>query len=152
MRLGRYPSLRSYGRLARGIRSDARFSADQPLLIEAMLKAIPESLANLIAPTNQSETVELIMNKLRIKDSLTAGEGYQDTVRTIALKPSQAVEGMRNVQRLLKTQNPRIGEVNVEDPIDSHYVCILDERCSFERVDGSLVNRFFSGHPGCRER
>ena len=59
------------------------------------------------------------MNKLRIKDWLTDGEGYQDTVRTIALKPSQAVEGMRNVQRLLKTQNPRIGEVNVDDRIDS---------------------------------
>ena len=59
------------------------------------------------------------MKTLRIKDSPTAGEGYQDTVRTIALKPSQAVEGMRNVQRLLKTQNPRIGEVNVDDRIDS---------------------------------
>ena len=34
------------------------------------------------------------------------------SLRTIACKPYAAVEGMRNVQRLLKTQNPRIGEVN----------------------------------------
>lgn len=59
---------------------------------------------------------------------------------------------MRDVQRLRKTQNPRIGEVNVDDPIDSRFVCILDERGSFERVGASLVNRLFSGHPGCRER
>ncbi len=37
-----------------------------------MLKAILESLAYLVAPRNQSATVELIMKKLRIKDSLTA--------------------------------------------------------------------------------
>ena len=30
-----------------------------------------------------------------------------------------AIEGMRNVQRLLKTQNPRIAEVNVEVLVDN---------------------------------
>ena len=55
----------------------------------------------------------------RIKDSLTAEEGYQDTVSTLARKPYPAFEGMRNVQRLLKTQNPRIGEVNVDDLVET---------------------------------
>jgi hypothetical protein len=76
-----------------------------------MLKALLESLAYLVAPKNQNATVELIMKKLRIKESLTAEVGYHDTVRTLARKPYPAIEGMRNVQRLLKTQNPRIAEV-----------------------------------------
>ena len=101
-----------------------------------MLKAILESLAYLVAPRNQSATVELIMKKLRIKDSLTAEKGYQDTVRTLARKSYPAVEGMRNVQRLLKTQNPRIGEVNVEDLIDNRYIRKLDESGFFERIYG----------------
>ena len=34
---------------------------------------------------------------------------------------------MRNVQRLLKAQNPRIGEVNVDDLADSRFIRKLDE-------------------------
>ncbi len=76
------------------------------------------------------------MNKLRIKDTLTAEEGYHDAVRTMARTPYPAMEGMRNVQRLLKTRNPRIGEVNVEDLADNRYIRKLDESGFFERIYG----------------
>lgn len=76
------------------------------------------------------------MKKLRIKDTLTAEEGYHDAVRTMARKPDPAIEGMRNVQRLLKTQNPRIGDVNVEDLVDNRYIRKLDESGFFERIYG----------------
>ena len=112
------------------------FINDQSPLIENMLKAILESLADLVAPKNQSAAVELIMKKLRLKDSLTAEEGYNDTVRTMARKPYPAIEGMRNVQRLLKSQNPRIGEVNVEDLVDSRFIRKLDESGFFDRSYG----------------
>ena len=67
------------------------------------------------------------MKKLRLKDSLAAEEGYHDTVRNLARRLYPAVEGIRNVQRLLKTQNPRIGEVNVEDIVDNRFIRKLDE-------------------------
>ncbi len=41
---------------------------------------------------------------------------------------------MRNLQRLLKTQNPRIAEVNVEDLVDNRYIRKLDESGFFERI------------------
>jgi hypothetical protein len=44
---------------------------------------------------------------------------------------------MRNVQRLLKTQNPRIGEVNIDDLIDNHLIRKLDESGFFERIYGN---------------
>ena len=113
------------------------FIAEQPALLENMLKALLESLAYLIAPKNQSAAVELIMKKLRLKESMTAEEGYHDTVRTMARKPYPAIEGMRNVQRLLKTQNPRIGEINVEDLVDSRFIRKLDESGFFERIYGN---------------
>ena len=110
------------------------FMTDQSLLVENMLKALLESLAYLVAPNNQNAVVELIMKKLRIKDALTAEEGYHDAVRTMARKPYPAIEGMRNVQRLLKSQNPRIGEVKVEDLIDNRYIRKLDESGFFDRI------------------
>ena len=79
------------------------------------------------------------MKNLRIKDSLTAEEGYQDTVRTLARKPYPGIEGMRNVQCPLKTQNPRIGDVNVENLVDNRYIRKLDERGFFDRVYGKYT-------------
>jgi hypothetical protein len=50
-----------------------------------------------------------------------------ESVRTLARKPYPAIDGMRNVQRLLKTQNPRIADVNLEDLVDNRYIRKLDE-------------------------
>ena len=44
------------------------------------------------------------MKKLRLKDTATAEESYHDTVRTMARKPYPGIDGMSNVQRLLKIQ------------------------------------------------
>ena len=112
------------------------FINEQSPLIENMIKGLLESLAYMFAPKNQGAVVELIMKKLRLKDTLTAEEGYHDAVRTMSRKPYPAIEGMRNVQRLLKTQNPRIGDVNVEDLVDNRFIRKLDESGFFERIYG----------------
>ena len=112
------------------------FMNDQSPLIENMIRALLESLAYMMAPRNQNAVVELIMKKLRLKDTVTAEEGYHDAVRTMARKPYPAIEGMRNVQRLLKTQNPRIADVNVEDLVDSGFIRKLDKSGFFDRIYG----------------
>ena len=40
------------------------------------------------------------------------------------------------MQRLLKTQNLRIGEVNVENLVDNRYIRKLDESGFIERIYG----------------
>jgi ABC-type nitrate/sulfonate/bicarbonate transport system substrate-binding protein len=106
----------------------------QPELIENMLKALLESEAYVIAPANRATVIDVIVRKMRLKETATAEEGYQETVRTLARKPYPALEGMRNVQRLLKTQNPRIGEVNIEDLVDSRFIKKLDESGFIDRL------------------
>ena len=113
------------------------FITEQSVLLENILKAILEGLAFTVAPKNQPAVVELIMKKLRIKDTLTAEEGYHDLVRTMARKPYPAIAGMRNVQRLLKTQNPKIGELNIEDLIDNRQIRKLDESGFIDRLYGN---------------
>jgi ABC-type nitrate/sulfonate/bicarbonate transport system substrate-binding protein len=112
------------------------FINDQSPLIENMIRALLESLAYMLAAKNQGAVVDLILKKLRLKDTLTAEEGYHDAVRTMSRKPYPAIEGMRNVQRLLKTQNPRIGDVNVEDLVDNRFIRKLDESGFFEKIYG----------------
>ena len=113
------------------------FIADQPIVLENLLKALLESLAYVVAPKNQVAVVELIMKKLRIKDTVTAEEGYNDLVRTMARKPFPTLAGMRNVQRLLRTQNPRIADVNIEDLVDSRFMRKLDDSGFIDRLYSS---------------
>ena len=113
------------------------FIAEQPVMLENLLKALLESLAFVVAPKNQTAVVELIMKKLRIKDVITGEEGYHDVVRTMSRKPFPAIAGMRNVQRLLKTQNPRIGDVNIEELIDNRFMRKLD--------DSGFIDRLYTG-------
>ena len=90
----------------------------------------------MMAPKNQNAVVELIMKKLRLKTASPPKKATTTPVRTMARKPYPAVEGMRNVQRLLKTQNPHIGDVNVEDLVDSRFIRKLDESGFFDRIYG----------------
>jgi len=110
------------------------FINDQPVVLENLLKALLESLAYVVAPKNHAVVVELIAKKLRLKEITTAEEGYADVVRTMARKPYPAAAGMRNVQRLLNTQNPRIADVNIDDLIDSRFIRRLDESGFIDRL------------------
>jgi len=96
-----------------------------------------ERLAYLMTPRSQSAGVDLVKKTLRIKDIGAAKKGCHDALRTTARKPYPAIEGMRNVPRLLKTQNPSIGVVKVEDLVDNRYIRKFDERGFFERIYGN---------------
>ena len=56
--------------------------------------------------------------RLRIPDPNSAEVGYQDLVSGVDAKPYPSLEGLRNVQRLMKQQNPKVGNLNVGDLID----------------------------------
>jgi len=55
-------------------------------------------------------------------------------VRGVDRKPFASLEGMRNLQRLLKPRNPKIGELKVEDVVDNRIMRKLDESGFIERA------------------
>ena len=67
---------------------------------------------------------------------MTTEEVYHDGVRTVARKRYIAIEVMRNGQRVLKTQNPHIGEVNLEELDDNRYNRKSDESDFFDWLYG----------------
>jgi len=105
--------------------------------VENVVKALLESLAYIVTPKNHAAVLELIMKRLRISDQAPAEEGYQDLLRNMSRKPYPTTDGLRNVQRYIKAQNPRIGDVKVEELIDSRFVRKLDET--------GFIDRLFSG-------
>ena len=73
------------------------------------------------------------MKRLRI-EATGAEDGYADLLRGVDRRPLASLEGMRNLQRLLKGRNPKIGEVKVEDVIDNRIMRKLDESGFIDRA------------------
>lgn len=103
------------------------FLQAQPQILENLLKALIEGAAFTLAPENKPVVVRTIMKRLKLSDSADAEEGYDSVVRSTDLKPYPSMEGMRNMQRFMKTQNPQVANVNLESLIDSRLVKKLDD-------------------------
>ena len=100
---------------------------------ENYLKAEIEGIAFAVAPKNKAATIKTLMRRLRT-DAAGAEDGYIDLLRGVDRKPSASLEGMRNLQRLLRGRNPKIGELKVEDIVDNRIMRKLDESGFIDRV------------------
>ncbi|MET0689497.1 MAG: ABC transporter substrate-binding protein [Candidatus Binatia bacterium] len=110
----------------------------QPELAESILKALLESLAFILAPPNKAAVVNTIMKRLKITDSSVAEQGYRDLVQISDPKPYVSLDGLRNIQRLIKIQNPIVGNVKVEDLIDNRPLKKLE--------DSGFIQKTFSAY------
>ncbi len=110
----------------------------QPELAENILKALLESLAFILAPPNKAAVVNTIMKRLKITDGSVAEQGYRDLVQISDPKPYVSLDGLRNIQRLIKIQNPIVGNVKVEDLIDNRPLKKLE--------DSGFIQKTFSAY------
>jgi NitT/TauT family transport system substrate-binding protein len=109
------------------------FLVRQGDIVENYLKAEIEALAFAVSPKNKAAVIKTLMRHLRT-DAAAAEEGYQDLLRGVDRKPFPSLDGLRNTQRLMKLRSPKVGEVKVEDVIDSRIMRKLDESGFIDRV------------------
>jgi NitT/TauT family transport system substrate-binding protein len=103
-------------------------------LAERILMVLVDSLAFTLAPANKTVVVRTIMRRLQINDAAVAEEGYQDLLTSVERKPFPSLEGMRNIRRLMATQNPKAANVKVEELIDARLIRKLDENGYMDKV------------------
>ncbi len=103
------------------------FLQSQPQVLESLLKALIEGAAFTLAPENKPLVVRTIMKRLKLGDPADAEEGYDGVTKATDLKPYPSMEGMRNMQRFMKTQNPQVANINLESLVDSRLVKKLDD-------------------------
>jgi hypothetical protein len=85
-------------------------------------------------PANKSVALKMLMKHLRIDDPAVVDDGYQDHLLTLNRKPYPSLAGLRNAQRLMVQQNPRIGALKVEELLDARFVRKLDESGFIDRL------------------
>jgi len=113
----------------------------QPEIVENVLRALIEGLAFTWSPKSKSAVLKSVMRRLRITEMGLAEEGYQELLTRGGLekKPYPSLEGMRNVQRLMQSSTPRIGEIKLEEIIDRSIMRKLD--------DSGFIDRMYSIYP-----
>ena len=108
----------------------------QPEIVENVLRALVEGLAFTWSPKSKSAVLKSVMRRLRITEMGFAEDGYQDLLTRGGLekKPHPSLEGVRNVQRLMASSNPRVGEIKLEQIIDRSIVRKLDDSGFIDRT------------------
>ena len=112
----------------------AEYLHKQPHVVEGVLQALIEGLAFTVAPANKALVLKTLVRKLGVMDSSALEEGYQEILTGLDRKPYPSLEGMKNIQRLAKLREPRLGNVNVESIVDDSLMRKLDSSGFIDRV------------------
>ena len=106
--------------------------------LQDVVKALAESMVFITSPKNKPAVLDTIVKQFKLTDPAAAEGAYQDVFNLVRLeeyrKPYVSIDVLRILQRLMKTQNPRIGDIKVENLVDSSTVRKVDESGFFERL------------------
>jgi hypothetical protein len=61
-------------------------------------------------------------------------EGYQEILTGLDRKPYPSLGGMKNIQRLLQSREPRLANVKIENIVDDELMRKLDSSGFIDRV------------------
>ena len=103
---------------ATGIVARKSYLQKNPEVIENIMKALIEGEHYMMAPGGKAQSIKTIMSRLKLADAAVAEEGHADAIKEFDPKPFPSLEGLKNMQRLLAMQNPRLADVNVANLID----------------------------------
>jgi NitT/TauT family transport system substrate-binding protein len=112
--------------VSNGIIVRASYLAQQSDIVRNSLKAWLEGVAYALSPRMKPAVIETITRRLKAPPAL-AEQGYQDLLRATDRKPYPSVEGLNNVQRLMKLRNPAVADLKPETLVDARLIQELDK-------------------------
>ena len=130
--LGEYSELK-YQFVSQALVVQRSLLQQRPEMLESLLKAEIEGLAFVLAPKNKPAVIKMLMRRMKT-DATIAEEGYLDLIRGMERKPLPTVESMVHVQRLMKLQNPKVGDVRINDLNDDRLIRKIDESGFIDRA------------------
>jgi len=120
-----------------GLGATRSYVDKNPAIVEKVVTALTEGLIFVLQPANKAVVLKSLMKNMRMNDQAAAEEGYQDQIATLNRKPYPSLDGMRNAQRLMALENPKIGALKVEEMTDPSFIRKLDESGFIDRLYGA---------------
>ena len=93
---------------------------------QRLVRAWVEAMQFCRDPKNKNEVIKIVAAKLNLKDPKEAEPHYQEILDTYERKPYPSKEGLQNVIRFLAMGNPKAGEVNADNMVDSSFVAEIE--------------------------
>ena len=115
----------------------AGYIQKNPQLMENFMKSVLEGIAFVLGPPNRAATLKLLQRRLRVSEK-EAEEGFADIAIGLDKKPFPSLDGLRNIQRLMKLRNPKLANAKVEDLVDDQILRRLDE--------SGFIDKLFAAH------
>lgn len=112
---------------ATGIVIRKSYLQKNPETLENIMKALIEGEYYVMAPGSKTRVIKTIMTRLKLADPSVAGEGHADAIKEFDPKPYPSMDGLRNMQRLLALQNPRLADINAANLMDTTLMRKLEE-------------------------
>jgi ABC-type nitrate/sulfonate/bicarbonate transport system substrate-binding protein len=112
--------------VSNGIVARASYLQQQPEQARNTLKAWLEGVAYALSPKMKLSVIETIARRLKVSNPTLAEQGYQDLLRATDRKPYPSLEGLSNVQRLMKLRNVAVADLKAENLIDAKLIQELD--------------------------
>jgi NitT/TauT family transport system substrate-binding protein len=119
---------------ATGIVTRKSYLEKNPEVLEAIMKALIEGEHFMMAPGGKTQSIKTIMSRLKLADPAVAEEGRADALKDFDPKPFPSIEGLKNMQRLLAMQNPRLADINVANLIDVTLMRKLEDGGFFNQL------------------
>jgi ABC-type nitrate/sulfonate/bicarbonate transport system substrate-binding protein len=120
--------------VSQGIVVTAEYLRKQPRVVEGVLQALIEGLAFTVAPANKPLVLKTLTKKLGVMDPTALEEGYQEILTGLDRKPYPSLEGMKNIQRLAQSREPRLANIRIENIVDDELMRRLDSTGFIDRV------------------
>ena len=109
-----------------------------PETLQNVMKALIEGMVFSASAKNKPAVIETIVKHFKLSDPAAADSAYQDILALIRAeeyrKPYVPVDGLRGLQRIMKTQNPKIGEINTDNLVDASVIRRIDQSGFFEKL------------------
>jgi len=106
---------------------NAAYLRDHPDIVEGVLKSLLEAQAFISLQANRGVVLQTMMHHMKISDPTIIEEGYQDLLVGFEKKPYGSIEGLRNIQRMMGSLNPKVARVKADEIIENRLVRKLDE-------------------------
>ena len=119
---------------ATGIVTRKTYLQKNPETLENIMKALIEGEHYMMSSGGKAQSVKTIMNRLKLSDFAVAEEGYADAIKEFDPRPFPSIEGLKNMQRLLAMQNPRLADVNTANLVDLTLMRKLEDNGFFSQL------------------
>jgi ABC-type nitrate/sulfonate/bicarbonate transport system substrate-binding protein len=106
-------------------------------VMENLFRALVEGIAFVLTPANKAATLAILQKRLGVSAN-EAEAGFKDMTLGLDPKPYPSLEGLRNIQRLMKARNPKVEKATIEELVDDRIL---------RQLDGSgFIDRLYSNY------